>query len=32
MAKNLLNEAEQYLLKHWEEAGLLEESMESVRA
>jgi hypothetical protein len=32
MAKNLLNEAEQYLLEHWEEAALLEESMESVRA
>src|SRR6516162_5213089 len=32
MAKNLLNEAEQYLLKHWEEAALLEESMKSVRA
>jgi hypothetical protein len=32
VAKNLLNEAEQYLLKHWEEAALLEESMESVRA
>jgi hypothetical protein len=32
MARNLLNEAEQYLLKHWEDARLLEESVESVRA
>jgi hypothetical protein len=32
MAKNLMNEAELYVIKHWEDAQLLEESMEDVRA
>jgi hypothetical protein len=31
MPKELLNEAERFLLDHWEEARLLEESMEVVR-
>jgi hypothetical protein len=31
MAKQLLNEAEQYLLGHWADARLLEETMEGVR-
>jgi len=29
MAKELLNEAERFLLKHWAEANLLEESMKA---
>lgn len=32
MAKELLNEAERFLLNNWDEARLLEESMETVRA
>jgi hypothetical protein len=31
MSKELLNEAERFLLEHWGEARLLEESMEGVR-
>ena len=31
MPKELMNEAERYLLANWENARLLEESMESVR-
>src|SRR5687768_5697959 len=31
MAKQLLNEAERYLLEHWADARLLEESMEGMR-
>ena len=31
MPKELLNEAERFLVEHWEEARLLEESMEGVR-
>src|SRR5437660_6708568 len=31
MAKELLNEAEHFLVEHWEDARLLEESMEGVR-
>jgi hypothetical protein len=31
MPKQLMNEAERFLLEHWEEARLLEESMEGVR-
>ena len=31
MAKELMNEAERFLLQHWEEARLMEESMEAVR-
>ena len=31
MAKELMNEAERFLLKHWEESRLLEESMDGVR-
>lgn len=31
MPKQLMNEAERYLLEHWAEARLLEESMENVR-
>lgn len=31
MPKELLNEAERFLLEHWEDARLLEESMEGVR-
>ncbi len=31
MAKELLNEAERFLVEHWAEARLLEESMEGVR-
>jgi hypothetical protein len=32
MAKQLMNEAERYLLEHWQQARLLEQSMEGVRA
>lgn len=32
MPKELLNEAERYLVEHWAEARLLEESMKDVRA
>jgi len=31
MTRNLLNEAERFLLQHWEDARLLEESMATVR-